>query len=113
MRRVPCMLIIGTLALLVAGCPGEGDDTGINVNRPKGSPTPRATATPPASSEQDVNGGISNQGQVTPPPAGSTVTPSPSPTPSLRPLDEPGGNATPPPATPTPSIDPFEGSEPG
>lgn len=110
MRRVPCFATLATFALLMVGCPSEED--GISATRPRATPTPKASSTT-TTGGKDVAGGISDQGQVTPPPAGTTVTPSPTPAPTLRPLDEPGGNATPPPPTPTPSIDPTEGSLPG
>lgn len=110
MRRIPCMLMLGTFALLVVGCPSEED--GLSAVRPKASPSAKAPSTPTPSG-QGVTGGISDKGQVTPPPSGVAETPVPTPTPTLRPIDEPGGNATPPAPTPTPSIDPYAGSLPG
>lgn len=101
MRRIPSWLMLGTLAMLLLGCPSEEDAVG--VSRPS-SATPKPTPTTNSPTGSNVGGTIHEAGLSTPPPG--AATPTPSPTPTQRVLLEPAGPSTPPSPTPTPSIDP-------
>lgn len=117
MRRIPALLLLGTLSLLSLGCPSE-EEVG-SVRRPSATPKPSATSkptappSPPTTGGQNVGGTIEEAGEATPTPGSTLPTPSPSPSPTKRPLFEPGGPETSPSPTPTPSVDPEAGSLPG